>query len=80
MALSVVMPALEMAQETGKLLAWLKQEGDTITKGEMIAEKMCIRDSAWIARHPMFIGFSSNRSKSLYSGPSVRTLVSSDNP
>jgi hypothetical protein len=28
----------------------------------------------------MFIGFSSNRSKSLYSGPSVRTLVSSDNP
>jgi len=38
MALSVVMPALEMAQETGKLLAWLKQEGDTITKGEMIAE------------------------------------------
>jgi len=38
MALSVVMPALEMAQETGKLLAWLKNEGDAIRKGEMIAE------------------------------------------
>src|SRR5580658_8494563 len=38
MALSVVMPALEMAQETGKLLAWLKKEGDAIVKGEMIAE------------------------------------------
>jgi pyruvate dehydrogenase E2 component (dihydrolipoamide acetyltransferase) len=38
MALSVVMPALEMAQETGKLLAWLKKEGDAIRKGEMIAE------------------------------------------
>ncbi len=25
MAISVVMPALEMAQETGKLLAWLKK-------------------------------------------------------
>ena len=38
MAVSVVMPALELAQETGKLLAWLKQEGDKIAKGEMIAE------------------------------------------
>src|SRR5271170_97886 len=32
------MPALEMAQETGKLIAWLKQEGDSIAKGEPIAE------------------------------------------
>jgi len=31
--------------------------------------------NAWIARHPMFIGFSSNRSESLYSGPSLRFLV-----
>jgi len=38
MALSVVMPALEMAQETGKLLAWLKQEGDAIRKGEPLLE------------------------------------------
>jgi pyruvate dehydrogenase E2 component (dihydrolipoamide acetyltransferase) len=38
MALSVVMPALEMAQETGKLLAWLKKEGDAIRKGEPLLE------------------------------------------
>jgi pyruvate dehydrogenase E2 component (dihydrolipoamide acetyltransferase) len=38
MAVSVVMPALELAQESGKLLAWLKQEGDAIAKGDMIAE------------------------------------------
>jgi pyruvate dehydrogenase E2 component (dihydrolipoamide acetyltransferase) len=28
------MPALEMAQETGKIVSWLKQEGDAIAKGE----------------------------------------------
>jgi pyruvate dehydrogenase E2 component (dihydrolipoamide acetyltransferase) len=38
MAFSVVMPALEMAQETGKLLAWRKQEGDHVTKGEPLLE------------------------------------------
>ena len=38
MAISVVMPALEMAQETGKIISWLKQEGDTITKGEPLLE------------------------------------------
>ncbi len=38
MAVSVVMPALEMAQETGKLLAWLKKEGDGIRKGEPLLE------------------------------------------
>jgi pyruvate dehydrogenase E2 component (dihydrolipoamide acetyltransferase) len=38
MAVSIVMPALEMAQETGKLISWLKQEGDSIAKGEPIAE------------------------------------------
>jgi pyruvate dehydrogenase E2 component (dihydrolipoamide acetyltransferase) len=38
MAVSVVMPALEMAQETGKLLAWRKQEGETVTKGEPLLE------------------------------------------
>jgi pyruvate dehydrogenase E2 component (dihydrolipoamide acetyltransferase) len=38
MALSVVMPALEMAQETGKLLSWRKQEGDRVTKGEPLLE------------------------------------------
>ncbi len=38
MAISVVMPALEMAQETGKLLAWRKNEGDQVTKGEPLLE------------------------------------------
>jgi pyruvate dehydrogenase E2 component (dihydrolipoamide acetyltransferase) len=38
MAFSVVMPALEMAQETGKLLAWRKQEGYRVTKGEPLLE------------------------------------------
>jgi len=32
------MPALEMAQETGKLLAWRKQEGDRVAKGEPLLE------------------------------------------
>ncbi len=38
MAISVVMPALEMAQETGKLISWLKKEGDPVTKGEPLLE------------------------------------------
>src|SRR3954468_615320 len=38
MAISVVMPALEMAQETGKLVSWRKKEGDTVKKGELLLE------------------------------------------
>ena len=38
MATSVVMPALEMAQETGKIISWLKKEGERITKGEALLE------------------------------------------
>ena len=38
MAVSVVMPALEMAQETGKLVSWLKQEGEPVKKGDMLLE------------------------------------------
>jgi pyruvate dehydrogenase E2 component (dihydrolipoamide acetyltransferase) len=38
MAISVVMPALEMAQETGKLISWLKKEGDPVIKGEPLLE------------------------------------------
>lgn len=38
MAINIVMPALEMAQETGKLVAWLKQEGDTVAKGDLLLE------------------------------------------
>jgi pyruvate dehydrogenase E2 component (dihydrolipoamide acetyltransferase) len=38
MPISVVMPALEMAQETGKLIAWLKKEGQTVSKGDPLLE------------------------------------------
>src|SRR5688572_22393762 len=38
MAISVVMPALEMAQETGKLVSWMKKEGEPVKKGEMLLE------------------------------------------
>jgi pyruvate dehydrogenase E2 component (dihydrolipoamide acetyltransferase) len=38
MAISVVMPALEMAQETGKLVSWKKKEGDAVKKGELLLE------------------------------------------
>lgn len=32
------MPALGMVQDTGKLIAWLKQEGESVTEGEAIME------------------------------------------
>jgi pyruvate dehydrogenase E2 component (dihydrolipoamide acetyltransferase) len=38
MATNVIMPALELAQETGKLLRWIKAPGETVRKGEPIAE------------------------------------------
>src|SRR5256885_17267862 len=38
MAISVVMPALEMAQETGKLVSWKKKEGEPVKKGELLLE------------------------------------------
>ena len=38
MATNVIMPALELAQETGKLVRWIKGPGDTVRKGEPIAE------------------------------------------
>jgi len=38
MATSVVMPALEMAQETGKIVSWVKKEGDKVSKGEVLLE------------------------------------------
>jgi pyruvate dehydrogenase E2 component (dihydrolipoamide acetyltransferase) len=38
MAFSVVMPALEIAQETGKLIAWRKKEGESVAKGELLLE------------------------------------------
>ena len=38
MPATVIMPALELAQETGKVLKWLKQPGDSVRKGEPIVE------------------------------------------
>src|SRR5712691_9737910 len=38
MPTSVIMPALELAQTTGKVLRWLKAAGDTVRKGEAIVE------------------------------------------
>ncbi len=38
MAVSVVMPALEMAQETGKVVSWRKREGEQVVKGEPLLE------------------------------------------
>ena len=38
MAINVVMPALEMAQETGKLISWLKKEGDSVAVGDPLLE------------------------------------------
>jgi len=38
MAISVVMPALELTQETGKLVSWRKKEGDAVARGETLLE------------------------------------------
>jgi pyruvate dehydrogenase E2 component (dihydrolipoamide acetyltransferase) len=38
MPTNVIMPALELAQETGKVVHWLKSPGDTVSKGEPIVE------------------------------------------
>ncbi|HEY6016342.1 MAG TPA: biotin/lipoyl-containing protein, partial [Gaiellaceae bacterium] len=38
MPVEVIMPMLGMAQETGKVLRWLKAEGDAVAKGEPLIE------------------------------------------
>src|SRR5438094_7683799 len=38
MPTNIIMPALELAQETGKVVHWLKRAGDTVRKGEPIVE------------------------------------------
>jgi len=37
-ATNVIMPVLGMAQETGKIIRWLKAEGQTVTQGEPLLE------------------------------------------
>jgi hypothetical protein len=38
MAHEIIMPALGMAQETGRLIAWLKNEGEKVSKGDPLME------------------------------------------
>ncbi|MDP2777820.1 MAG: dihydrolipoamide acetyltransferase family protein [Anaerolineales bacterium] len=38
MATSVIMPALEMTQESGRLVSWLKRDGESVVKGEALME------------------------------------------
>src|SRR5205085_8443652 len=38
MATDVILPALGMAQDTGKILRWFKVEGEQVAKGEPVAE------------------------------------------
>ena len=38
MPADVIMPALGMAQETGKILRWLKADGAAVAKGEPLLE------------------------------------------
>ncbi|WP_342071464.1 biotin/lipoyl-containing protein [Yoonia algicola] len=38
MPLDVIMPALGMAQETGQIVAWHKQPGDPVAKGDVLFE------------------------------------------
>ena len=38
MATDVILPALGMAQETGKVVQWLKGEGEQVTKGQPLVE------------------------------------------
>src|SRR5947209_1012365 len=38
MATDVILPALGMSQETGKILQWFKEEGEQVAKGEPLAE------------------------------------------
>jgi pyruvate/2-oxoglutarate dehydrogenase complex dihydrolipoamide acyltransferase (E2) component len=38
MPTNVITPALELAQETGKVLRWLKAPGDRVAKGDPIVD------------------------------------------
>src|SRR2546423_4907412 len=38
MATDVILPALGMSQATGKIIRWLKSEGEQVARGEPLAE------------------------------------------
>src|SRR5438874_8955736 len=48
MPTNVIMPALELAQETGKVVHWLKRPGDAVHKGEPIVEVETDKDTVEI--------------------------------
>jgi pyruvate dehydrogenase E2 component (dihydrolipoamide acetyltransferase) len=38
MATNVIMPALGISQDTGKIIRWIKTEGQSVTQGEPLLE------------------------------------------
>ena len=38
MPIDVILPALGMSQDTGKIVQWLKSEGEHVVKGEPLVE------------------------------------------
>ncbi len=38
MATEIILPALGMAQDTGKIVRWLKSAGEPVSKGEPVVE------------------------------------------
>ena len=52
----VVMPKLSEAMETGKIIKWLKKEGDRVSGGDILAEvetdKADVEMEAFGARRP----------------------------
>ena len=49
MAKDVILPALGMSQDTGKILQWLKAEGEQVVKGEPLLEIETDKATAEIA-------------------------------
>src|SRR5579872_2566789 len=49
MAKDVILPALGMSQDTGKILQWLKAEGEQVVKGESLLEIETDKATAEIA-------------------------------
>lgn len=40
MAVDVILPALGMSQDTGKIVRWLKAEGEQVAQGEPLLKYM----------------------------------------
>lgn len=76
MAFSAAMLALEMAQETGRLLAWRRNEGDRVTKGEPLPEIETDKAVSKWKRRPAAVGFAGNYfQRELLAGYTTRSHV-----